>query len=203
MTRMTGQHAGLSRAHVLETARGLIVDRGLDGLTIRALAEKLGVAPNAVYGWVATKSALLDALADDTFASVNPTSAPSDPIAALRALLLDAYDALLARPDLAPLLLDRRHPPGPHTIRFREDVRTLLETAGASPGVAAAAVSILVVNTLGFVSFVHQTEGAAALLRMTGNPDPRTTFSTGIGWLLTGMNLPGRPTQVTGGAVLT
>ena len=65
MPRGPGQRAGLTRAAVLDTAHALLAEDGLDALTMRALARRLGVAPNALYSHVPGKTELVDALLDD------------------------------------------------------------------------------------------------------------------------------------------
>ncbi|MBD0283747.1 MAG: helix-turn-helix transcriptional regulator, partial [Thermoleophilaceae bacterium] len=57
--RAPGQRAGLSRDRVLAAAHELLADGGLDALTMRALAERLGVRPNALYSHVASKTELI------------------------------------------------------------------------------------------------------------------------------------------------
>ncbi len=63
--RGPGQRAGLSQPAVLAAARELLATAGVDGLTMRALARRLDVAPNALYSHVRSKTDLLDALLDD------------------------------------------------------------------------------------------------------------------------------------------
>ena len=49
---------------MIAAPRELLADGGVDALTMRALARRLEVAPNAVYSHVASKSALLDDVLD-------------------------------------------------------------------------------------------------------------------------------------------
>ena len=70
MTRSPGQRAGLTYAAVLAAARELLAEGGLPALSMRSLANRLGVAPNALYSHVGSKTALLDDLLDDLLALV-------------------------------------------------------------------------------------------------------------------------------------
>jgi AcrR family transcriptional regulator len=65
-----GHRAGLHRAAVLDAAHTLVAEDGLDALTMRALARRLDVAPNALYSHVPGKTELVDALLDDRLALV-------------------------------------------------------------------------------------------------------------------------------------
>ncbi|WP_284745966.1 TetR/AcrR family transcriptional regulator [Amycolatopsis sp. RTGN1] len=187
MARSTGQHAGLSRRQVLDAAQELLAERGLDGLTIRSLAERLDVVPNAVYRWVDNKAALLDALIDDTLAAAEVSPGTAAPLEELHSLLLAVFDAICTRPALAPRFLDRRTSPGPTASAIREQIERLLLDAGVSPRAAATATPVLLVHALGFAAFVQQTEGEPRLLHGAGMGTPRETFTSGLDWLISGI----------------
>jgi TetR/AcrR family tetracycline transcriptional repressor len=193
MLRETGHRAGLTRERVLAAAGGIASEGGLDKLTIRSLARTLDVAPNAVYGWVENKETLLDALVDDALAGVVENWATTDrktnPAVQLRALLLETFDAMMSRPELAPLFLDRAASPGPNATRIRVLVAELLSANEAEKDRAAAAVPVLLVHVMGFASFVQQTHGAKLLEGPTLGT-PRDLFATGLDWLLGGISDP-------------
>jgi len=86
----------LSRQQVVAEALRLVDDRGLDALSLRVLAARLGVQAPTLYWYVKNKSELLDAAADavmDDAISATPTPSPG---ADGRAWLLDALVALRA-----------------------------------------------------------------------------------------------------------
>jgi AcrR family transcriptional regulator len=56
--------ARLNEEAVVDAALALIAERGLDGLSMRALGEQLGVEAMSLYHWFASKDRLLDAVAD-------------------------------------------------------------------------------------------------------------------------------------------
>lgn len=66
----------LQRQAVVRAALALLDEVGLDGLTVRRLAERLGVQNPALYWHFRNKQALLDAMATtmlaDTFAGIQP-----------------------------------------------------------------------------------------------------------------------------------
>ena len=55
---------------MVDAALALIAARGLDGLSMRALGEQLGVEAMSLYHWFASKDRLLDAVADRLLAKV-------------------------------------------------------------------------------------------------------------------------------------
>ena len=54
----------LTRDRVLDVALAIVESEGVDGLTMRALATKLGVAVTSIYWHVGNKDALLAAMVD-------------------------------------------------------------------------------------------------------------------------------------------
>ena len=54
---------GLTKTAIVQAALDLLDEAGMDGLTVRALASRLGVQAPALYWHVASKGALLDEMA--------------------------------------------------------------------------------------------------------------------------------------------
>src|SRR5215831_16567669 len=65
------ERARLSKQAVVARALALADANGLDGLTIRALAQDLGVTPMALYWHFRSKEELLNGLADQVWAEMN------------------------------------------------------------------------------------------------------------------------------------
>src|SRR5680860_1842039 len=107
--RSPGQRAGLTRPLVLATARELLAKDGLPALTMRSLAQRLEVSPNALYSHIESKTTLIDDVLDDVLAEVDvPDVAVTPPAVGLQALMASTYGVLLAHPDLVPLYLARQ-----------------------------------------------------------------------------------------------
>jgi TetR/AcrR family transcriptional regulator, tetracycline repressor protein len=72
--------AGLTKPVIVEEALGLLDEAGLDGLTTRALAARLGVAAPALYWHFASKQVLLDEMATTVWRRVGAAMAglPAD-----------------------------------------------------------------------------------------------------------------------------
>jgi AcrR family transcriptional regulator len=67
----------LNEETVVDAALVLIAERGLDGLTMRALGEQVGVEAMSLYHWFASKDRLLDAVADRLLGRVVVPPTPS------------------------------------------------------------------------------------------------------------------------------
>lgn len=67
LARRRNYHVGNVRGQLLAAARELLEAQGKDALSLRAIAERAGVAPGTVYYHYADKAALLAGLAVDGF----------------------------------------------------------------------------------------------------------------------------------------
>ena len=102
----------LTRERVVACARAAIEDRGLEGLSLRAVARELGVTAPALYAYVEGKDDLVAAVAtqyfDELVARFEAVD-DADPVAGVRALARAYVDHALASPPLFRLLF--RYPP--------------------------------------------------------------------------------------------
>ncbi|MGJ4845370.1 TetR/AcrR family transcriptional regulator [Leifsonia sp. Le1] len=93
--------ASLSLESVLTEAVAILDESGAQGLTIRALASRLGGGPASVYWYVSGRDELLDLAADSVLAGVLEDVADvssADPIAELRAVAHALFDTIADRP---------------------------------------------------------------------------------------------------------
>jgi len=191
MRRTPGQRAGLTSEAVLAAARELIVERGADGLTMRALAARLEVAPNALYSHVTNKTALVDAVLDSFLAEVDlPPLDIQDPVAGVYELMASSHEVLLAHRDLVPLYLERQGSRGPYAQRLGEVTLGLFARAGVAGQQAREAMRVLIVYTIGFAAM------APRLPSGPGGEEPplsidelRTNYLNGLRWLLAGIGV--------------
>jgi len=181
--RSRGQRAGLARSTVLAEARDLLGERGLDGLTMRALSGRLGVQPNALYSHVASKTELIDVLLDDVLDEVRPPKTNvADPIAGLHALMSATYRVLLRHSDLVPLYLQRQGANGRHAQALGEIVLALLARVGVTGRRAIEARRVLIVFTIGFAAFSPADNNSDVPVAETAG-----NFRHGLSWLLAGI----------------
>ena len=121
----------LSRERVLRGAMAVADDGGLTALTIRSLAQHLGVKPMAVYHHVANKEAILDGIVDLVFAEFAVPSPGGDWRAEMRRRSLSVRSVLRVHPWAIPLLQSRTNP-GPATVRHLDANIGTLREAGFS-----------------------------------------------------------------------
>lgn len=124
---------------------------GLDSLTMRHLAEKIGVATMSLYGHVATKEALLQGVLNVAVREIalpEPGVAPWD---ALRAITRGFRQVALRHPNLVPLIM-RQPPTGAQGLRTLEAALDAIRRAGIEPARTAPAYRLMASFAIGFVS---------------------------------------------------
>lgn len=156
-----GRPARLDRASTVDAALELLDDVGLEALTMRRLADRLGVRAGALYRHFTTKQDLLTAMAERMLQPLaQPPSRPAgdaDWAARLTAPAHALRRALLARRDGARVF-GGTHTTGPHTVAFAETALGALHEAGLGDEDAARAFMTLVNYVLG-----HTLEEQAAV----------------------------------------
>jgi AcrR family transcriptional regulator len=140
----------LTRQRVVAEALTVIAEQGIQALTMRSLAARLGVVPGALYHHVRNKQQLQDLLLDGVLAEVDVHMDPS--LAWTEQLKLLAHrlrQVLEAHPGVAGIL-KTRDPLGPHSLALAEAFLAPLQTAGFAEREAGLAFFLLVDYTIGF-----------------------------------------------------
>ncbi|MEO3874975.1 TetR/AcrR family transcriptional regulator [Nonomuraea sp. B12E4] len=141
----------LSRGLVLEAAIRVADRGGVAAITMRRVAQELGVEAMSLYHHVPNKDAILDGVVDMVFAAIKlPGADHDDWREAIRARACSAR-AVLSRHNWALALMDSRRNPGPATLRHHDAVLGVLRRAGFTLPMAAHAVSLLDSYIGGFV----------------------------------------------------
>jgi AcrR family transcriptional regulator len=140
----------LTRERVLVEALALADECGLEAVTMRALASRLGVQPMAAYHHVANKSDLLDGMVDLVFAQMQ-TPAAGQPWRPELRRRCESARAVLRRHPWALGLLDSRRSPGLATLRHHEAVIATLRADGFSVAATAQAYALVDAFVYGFV----------------------------------------------------
>lgn len=140
----------LTRERVLAEAVRFADEQGVETLSMRKLAERLGVQAMSLYHHVANKDQILDGMVDQVFAEIELPSAGGGWMNAMRRRAVSARDALRRHPWAVGLLDSRAHP-GPATLEHHDAVLGCLRSAGFSVPLAAHAFSVLDSYIYGFV----------------------------------------------------
>jgi AcrR family transcriptional regulator len=90
-----GPTPSLSGDQVVSTAIQLADRDGLGGLSMRRLAEELGITAMSLYGYVPSKAELLDVMADRAYAEIPARGRPAAPWQATLTALAERHWALL------------------------------------------------------------------------------------------------------------
>lgn len=142
---------GQRRTEVLQAAIELLDEVGLDALTMRLLASRLGVRASALYRHYPSKQALLDAMvthlvspADDV---VPLSDAPWDEL--LRGVASGVREVMLAHRDGARLI-SGFHQPGDEAVTTFERLITALIAAGVPADTATIAVDTVLAYVNGY-----------------------------------------------------
>lgn len=159
-TGRPGPRRTLSEQAILDAALALLAELGAERVTIRGIAARVGIAPNAVYTYFPDKAAVLHGLAEQLLGRVHDNQ-PRDPSLPWRdrvhTLARDLRNELLAHPGSVYLLLGNS--PGAQAIGA--GLLAILTDAGLDPDTAADAAHLLTVHILGSVA-LETTDPASA-----------------------------------------
>lgn len=140
----------LSREAVLQAAVEVADERGSAAVSMRAVAQRLGVEAMSLYHYVRSKDEILDALVDVIFAEIELPTPGEDWRAAMRQRAASER-AVLGRHTWAVSLMDSRANAGPATLRHHDAVIGCLRRAGFDIAGAATAFSLIDSYVYGFV----------------------------------------------------
>ncbi|WP_344601970.1 TetR/AcrR family transcriptional regulator C-terminal domain-containing protein [Sporichthya brevicatena] len=143
---------------VLDAALRIVDAEGVEALSMRRLADDLGIGAMTLYRYVATKDTLYDELVTLVLGDLASDPAPDAPWRAqLEEVLTGLHNELRAHPGITEIILTRRVPT-PAFDRHREIVLAVLREAGFSVESAVDALTSLICYTLGF-SHVERIRG--------------------------------------------
>ena len=139
----------LSRERVLQGAVAVADARGIAALTIRSLAQHLGVKPMSLYYYVANKNEILDAIVDVVFGEIDLPTVDGDWRSEVHLRATSARH-VLRRHSWAIGLLESRTSPGPATLRHHDAMIGTLRGAGFSIEMTAHAYALIDSYVYGF-----------------------------------------------------
>jgi AcrR family transcriptional regulator len=152
--RRPGPRRALAEAEILDAALGLLDEGGPDAASVRGIAARVGVAPNAVYTYFPDKAAVVRALVERLLGEVD-----HDVFAhreqpwreRVEALAVELRARLSAHPGAVPLMIGGPMD-GPNALALNERLLQLLSDAGLDGSDAARASYLLLVYVFGSIA---------------------------------------------------
>jgi AcrR family transcriptional regulator len=137
-----------------------LADRdGIESISMRRLAQELGVEAMSLYTHVHNKNDLLDGMADAVISQIpTGTDDRADWKTALRRLALAARSVMLRHP-WAARTVETRTAPGPAALRYVNSVLGILREGGFSIAQTHHALHILGSRVLGFTQALFDDSG--------------------------------------------
>jgi AcrR family transcriptional regulator len=139
----------LSRERVLGAAVALADDGGVDALSMRKLAQELGVVPMALYKHVSNKDELLDGMVDVVVGEIDPPPSGTDWKTTIRQRVLSARSALLRHP-WASQVIESRTDPTPTVLEYMDSMVGIFRAGGFSIDLTHHAMHAMGSRLLGF-----------------------------------------------------
>jgi AcrR family transcriptional regulator len=173
----TATRARLSPEQVAAAALELLDEHGLDWLSMRRLADHLGVGTMTLYGYFRSKEELLDAVIDVAVAEREEVELEGPWEDQLRRLLQATRRGLERHPGLVKVRSERPVL-RPEALRFAEAGLGILRAAGFGRTEAAQGFRLLFTYVFGYVSFSpeHTAEDARRRSRAATAALPRDEY---------------------------
>ncbi|MFI7577858.1 TetR/AcrR family transcriptional regulator [Micromonospora sp. NPDC049497] len=168
------RRAPLSRDRILRAAVALVDGTGIESLSMRNLAQDLGVVPMALYKHVANKDELLDGMIDVVVAEIDPPVPDADWKAAVRKRILSARQVLRRHP-WAPLAIESRTMPTPAVLGYLDSMVGTFRAGGFSADLTHHVMHAMGSRILGFSQELFDASRRAGRSGTT-DPDPPTAL---------------------------
>jgi AcrR family transcriptional regulator len=121
----------LNRDRVLHAAVILADEAGIDAVSMRNLAQELGVVPMAFYKHVANKDELIDGMVDVVVGEIDPPAPDTDWQSAVRQRIISARQALLRHPWAFQVIASRTSPT-PAVLGYTDSIIGMFRAGGFS-----------------------------------------------------------------------
>jgi len=134
---------------VLRAAVALADGSGIESVSMRNLAEELGVVPMALYKHVANKEQLLDGMIDVVVGEIDPPLHGTDWKSTVRQRILSARQALLRHP-WAPRVIESKKNPTPVVLEYMDSMIGIFRAGGFSVNLTHHVMHTIGSRVLGF-----------------------------------------------------
>lgn len=125
------QRRRLSRESVLRAGVELADDAGIDSVSMRNLAARLGVVPMALYNHVANKKELLDGMIDVIVGEIDPPPTDGPWKSVVRARVVSARQVMLRHPWVRQVI-ESRTTRTPAVLAYMDSMARTFRAAGFS-----------------------------------------------------------------------
>jgi TetR/AcrR family transcriptional regulator, tetracycline repressor protein len=143
--RGPGPRRALTEDEILDATLQLPDEGGANGVSVRGIAAKVGVAPNAVYTYFPDKAAVIRALVERLFGEIDH-GVFADRVKPWRqrveSLAIELRGRLAAHPGAVVLMIGQPRT-GPHALALSERLLELFADAGLTPTDAARSSHLL------------------------------------------------------------
>ena len=148
----------LTRQRVMTVAIELADRDGIDSISMRKLAQELGVEAMSLYTHVRNKEDLLDGMVDAVIGQIPISADGAGWKASLRQMALAARTVVLRHP-WAARTIETRSAPGPAALRYVNAVIGIFREGGFSIAQAHHGLHILGSRALGFTQDLFDDSG--------------------------------------------
>ena len=148
----------LTRERVVAAGIELADRDGIESISMRRLAQELGVEAMSLYTHVRNKDDLLDGMVDAVVGDIPTTTDGAHWKTSLREMALAARGVVLSHP-WAPGPIESRTAPGPATMRYINTVLGVLREGGFTVAQTHHALHILGSRLLGFTQELFDDSG--------------------------------------------
>jgi AcrR family transcriptional regulator len=148
----TERRTPLSRDRVLTAALALVDEGGIEALSMRKLADELGVKAMSLYNHVANKDDVLDGIVDAAMEEIAEPPRGADWKTQVRAIAISAHETLLRHHWVVGLGARRR--PGRGLLRYGDSLLGCFRNAGFSKELTYHAYHVIEGYILGYTTQV-------------------------------------------------
>jgi AcrR family transcriptional regulator len=152
----------LDADEIVAAAIGILEERGLDALSMRNVADRLGVSPMPLYTRVGNKAALIDAVADHLLLDLAPPAADGEPWPEYAERWCRELRVRLKRTPDSRLYLGATREP---YVEASRPLIAALRDGGLSVEAAVQACRLMMWTTVGFVAMEQGSNAPARGVR--------------------------------------
>lgn len=155
-----GRRPAYSREAITAAAVELADAEGLEAVTMRRVAARVGAGVMSLYSYAPDKETLLELMVDHVSGELPTTVAPTGDWRADIEAVAHLQRALMLRHPWLPAALSTRRTPGPHTLSFMERALAALRPTGLDGAARLEVFAQLTAFVVGHVA--HEIAQASA-----------------------------------------